>query len=205
MVYAMTRTLPFSPGSSMLERRPKRKVKGKLALEKYRSNIPVASKGRKPSQTFQKKLVVVDYMGPDAPRNFALKEVHVLLRGMLPEIGISANEEEVRGYICDTIKHSEKSLQKFLPCDFEFFEASGKCLCIPAHHATFMWTGRAIKGLAGTGAVYVRLTVEREMDESSSEQSDSSDDLPYVKVPRSEPSDGKQCIPIRISYRGMGN
>lgn len=186
--------LPFtaSVGPSMLERRPKRKGKEKLAAEKYRGfSTPISSKGRKPALMFQKKLVVIDYMGPDAPRSFALKEVHVLLRGMLPEIEMTATEEEVRGSICDTIKNSEKSLVELVPSEFEFLGASGKCLCISAHQASFVWTGRAVKGLAGTGAVYVRLTVERE-EEASSMQSDSSDDLPDVKVSRSEPSDGKE-------------
>ena len=176
--------LPFSarPGSSssgslMLERRPKRKGKAKLAAEKYRfADTP---KGRKPARTFQKKLVVIDYMGRNAPRSFALKEVYVWMRGMLPEIEMTASEQEVRGFISNTIS--------FSPIDFEFMEASGKCLCVPAQQAKFEWTGRAVKQLAGTGAVYIRLREERE-EGFSEELSDSSDSLPDLKISKGENS-----------------
>lgn len=185
--------LPFSPrfggqrgqSSSMLERRPKRKGKSKLAEEKYRfSTIP---KGRRPAPTFQKKLVVVHSMGPDSPKSFALKETYVLIRGMLPEIEINACEKEVRDCICNTIKNSEESLSHCGPDDFEFLEASGKCLCVPAHQASFAWTGRAVKQLAGTGAVYVRLTIEpmeEEEEESGSSEADSLPDVKVLKVER---------------------
>lgn len=169
-----------STSSSMLERRPKRKGKAKLAVEKYGSKGDTP-KGRRPAQTFQKKLVVIDYMGPGAPRSFALKEAYVLIRGMLPEIPVAASEQEVRVCICDTMKNSEESLSC---CHFEFMEASGKCLCVPAQQAGFEWTGRAVKALAGTGAVYVRLTEEREDEGDRSEMSDSSESLPDVKVTR---------------------
>ena len=180
--------LPFSPrlgsaSSSMLERRPKRKGKSRLAEEKYRcySDTP---KGRRPAPKFQKKLVVIDCMIPNPPRSFSLKAMHVLMRGMLPEIEMSAGEREVRGYICDTIKNSEKSLSSCGPSDFEYLEASGKCLCVPAQQASFSWTGRAVKQLAGTGAVYVRLTIEHEEDEGS--YSSDSDSLPDVKIIKEE-------------------
>lgn len=64
----------------MLERRTK--GKGKMALV---DKMPT-SKGRKLAPKFQKKLVVMKYMGSNAPQNFTLKGDHVLLRGMLPEI-----------------------------------------------------------------------------------------------------------------------
>jgi hypothetical protein len=59
--------------------------------------------------------------------------------------------------------------------DFEFMEASGKCLCVPAQQPGFKWTGRAVKQLAGNGAVYV--TEEREGEECSSDDSDSLPDI----------------------------
>lgn len=192
--------LPFSArlgssssGSSrMLERRPKRKGKARLAVEKYRSSdCSDTPRGRRPAQTFQKKLVVIDYMGTKAPWKFALKEVHVWMRGMLPEIEITASEQEVRGFISDTVKNYTKSLSA---SDFEFLEASGKCLCVPAQRASFEWTGRAVKQLAGTGAVYIRLTGEREEEGCSSELSDSSDSLPEVKIGKGEDSGKWLCV-----------
>ena len=185
--------LPFSarlqpPGSSststtkLLDRRPKRKGKSRLALEKYREES-TSQKGRR----FQKKLVVLDFMGPNAPRSFAMKELYVWIRGILPEVELSATEEEVRRTIADVINNRDVIIGTR---DFEFMEASGKCLCVPAQRTHFKWTGRAVKQLAGVGAVYVRLTVERPDRSSDSESvilSDSSSDcLPQVKVTRTE-------------------
>ena len=139
----MQRTL--QPALPTFERRPKWKGKSK-------AQVP---KGRKPSVTFQKKLVVVDYMGHDPPKCFGLKESYVFMRGMLPEISVDAEETTVRGFVRDTLKNSEKSLRACSAIDFEFLEATGKRLCVPAHQADFQWTGQAIKQLAGTGALYM--------------------------------------------------
>ena len=165
----------------MLERRPKRKGKGKLSA---------TPKGRKPATTFQKKLVVVDYMGSKAPRSFGLKESYVLIRGMLPEISIEADEMEVREIIISTIRDSEKTLVGFSGTNFEFLEANGKCLCVPAQHSNFQWTGRAVKQLSGSGAIYIRLTMAREeSDISDFTCSDSSEtaepDVKIIKVEKS--------------------
>lgn len=143
--------LPFSarlqpPGSSststtkLLDRRPKRKGKSRLALEKYREVI----------------------------------------------VGTS---------------------------DFEFMEASGKCMCVPAQRTSFKWTGRAVKQLAGVWAVYVRLRPDRSSDSDSvvlSDSSSSSDCLPQVKVIRRESAanqenKSKPCPPqnLRSSSRRL--
>ena len=175
----------------MLERRPHRKGKSRLAIEKFRSANLETPRGRKPAPTFQKKLVVIDYMGgpTKAPCRFAIKEVHVWIRGMLPEIEVTATEDDVRKVIGEVIKNSDPTLGA---CDFEFMEASGKCLCVPAQKASFEWTGKAVKQLAGSGAVYVRLTVERSDEDDSCNDSEvmfsdsSSDSLPRVKVTKKE-------------------
>ena len=171
--------------SAMLDRRPKRKGKSKLAAEKYSCSAETPSRGRKPAQTFQKKVVIVDYMGPRAPRNFALKEAHVWMRGILPEIAITATEEQVRCCISDTLRSYDESLGADT---FQFLEATGKCLCVPAQQASLEWTGRAVKQLAGAGAVYIRLLEEREEQHSSSEELSSSDSLPDVKITKRENS-----------------
>ena len=165
-----------------MDRRPKRKRKSRLAAEKYCEESAL-QKGRR----FQKKLIVLDFMGPNAPRSFAMKELYVWIRGILPEIELSATEEEVRGTIADVINNRDVIIGTK---DFEFMEASSKCLCVPAQRTSFQCTGRAVKQLAGAGAVYVRLTVERPDHSSNSEStailsdSSSSDCLPQVKVIR---------------------
>ena len=170
----------------LLERRPKRKGKSKLAAEKYTPTPLPKSRG---NTTFQKKFVLVDYMGEDAPRKFALKESYVVMRGILPEVPVSAGESVVRSCVAEAIKHSEKTLAGLAPNGFEFLEACGKCLCVPAHNLGFVWTGRAVKELAGTGAIYLRLTEEREEDGSTSDDTSDSQE-PDIKIVKIE-SQGK--------------
>lgn len=184
--------LPFSarvgsPGSSsrMLERRPKRKSKSRMAVDKYgHAESQEMPQGRKPAPTFQKKLVVIDYMGgAKAPRTFAVKGRHVWIRGILPEIAVTATEEKVHQVVGEVISNCDSALGQR---DFEFMEASGKCLCVPAQNKSFEWTGRAVKQLAGTGAVYVRLTTEREcyIESEVGSSDDSLYSLPDVKIKR---------------------
>ena len=94
----------------------------------------------------------------------------MIMRGILPEVSVSAEETVVRSCVVEAVKHSERTLSGLAP---NKFEACGKCLCLPAHNPGFMWTGRAVKELAGTGAIYLRLTVERE-EESQTSDSDES-------------------------------
>lgn len=175
--------------TAMIDRRPKRKPKVKLAHAKYSSLQRNPPKGRKAGK-FQKKLVVIEYMGPDAPRSFTLKEQIVSMRGILPEIPMDACDREIRTHIRDTIKNAEPSLSGCLLSDFEYVEASGKNLCVPAQESDFEWTGRAVKELAGSGAVYVRLTTDL-CSESSDELADSpmgSCNEPDVKIVKIEKS-----------------
>ena len=120
-------------------------------------------------------------MGHDSADSFGLKESYILMRGMLPEVSVNASENEMRHYIRDS---SEKVLGRLSINDFEFLEACGKRLCVPAHQADFEWTGRAVKQLAGTGAIYVRLTRAREEDDWSDDSSlaNSEPDVKVVKV-----------------------
>ena len=90
----------------------------------------------------------------------------------------------------DTIKNAEPSLSGCLLSDFEYLEATGKNLCVPAQQSDFEWTGRAVKELAGSGAVYVRLTTDLCSD-SSDESPDSpmgSFNEPDVKIVKIEKS-----------------
>ena len=55
---------------------------------------------------------------------------------------------------------SSSSLPLLSATDFGFLEASGQTLCVPAQPRGFEWTGKAVKGLSGSGSVYVRLRTD---------------------------------------------
>lgn len=195
---------PYRGFPPMLERRMK--GKGKMTLV---GKIP--AKGRKPAPKFQKKLVVMKYMGSDAPQNFTLKGDHVLLRGMLPEISIDASEREIRSQIRDTITDSS-TLSGCLVNDFEFLEATGKSLCVPAQQADFEWSGRAVKELAGSGSIYVRMTTDLELGDlsnlsdylaSSPDSSSKEPDIKIIKVECPGKSSTLVTSEAHSAYRSM--
>ncbi len=117
-------------------------------------------------------------MGPSAPKQFTLKECEVVLRGLLPDISLLATEKEVGSEIASVIKSFEEDLASCTRFDFEFIEATGKSLCVPARQEGFKWTGRAVKNLAGNGQVYVRLV------SVLGASSDSDSELPPAPVSR---------------------
>lgn len=132
---------------------------------------------------FQKKLVVIRHMGAHPPTTFTIKEDLILIRGILPELEYTSSERHIRNTIADTINgytESDISLDSF-----EFLEAAGKRLCVPAKSPELQWTGRALKELAGSGSIYVRLTLT-ESESSESIESDSvncsSPELKIVKI-----------------------
>ena len=55
---------------------------------------------------FQKKLIVIRYMGGNALKQFTLKESIVALRGLFPEIHVQASELDVHAEIAGLIAHS---------------------------------------------------------------------------------------------------
>ena len=93
--------------------------------------------------TFQKKLV------EEGQSNL------VLLRGLLPEIDVDATELEVRSIIANVIANFSKETSSCSRYSFEFIEATGKNLCVPAKSSKFEWLGKAVKNLAGCGQVCV--------------------------------------------------
>lgn len=120
---------------------------------------------------------------------------------------MDSGEIEVRKIIRDTISDFDTSVNSD---DFEFMEANGKN---SAHQPGFEWTGRAVKELAGyhyklcacaffkillalssehcdlhagTGAVYVHLTVERNQESSDGGDSTDSATEPDVKIVKVE-------------------
>ena len=173
-VQQILKPLPVSKKPTLIDRRPKRKSKLKVAESKYGS--PKSTKGgKKPAPTFQKKLVVVEYMGEDSPKSFGLKESYVIMRGMLSEISLTATEKEVRSCILEVIR-SDRAYGCCSEYDFEFLEANGRNVCVPAKPSNFTWNGKAVKSLSGTGAIYVRFTVNHEILALSSSSSESEEE-----------------------------
>ena len=122
----------------------KRKTKSIITSEKYGGK-----KG---------KVSVFEYMGPNPHKVFTRSDKKIRMRGLLPPIPVSAPESDVRREICDVIRTC--SFPDLTDCtsDFEFIDMSGKQASIPQCKIGFEWEGRAVRELAGSGCVYVRLT-----------------------------------------------
>ena len=137
-------------------------------------------------QTFQKKLVVLKYMGWQAPLMFKHHEDDILFRGLLPEIALTASEAEVRNLIVSVL-HNNKSfqLQNFESQDFEFINAHGKQLSIPTTCGEdYEFNGNVVKYLAGVGAIYIRLLKRLPNHPPIVIRNDSDFELPQLKDSR---------------------
>ena len=135
-------------GSTQIPRKPKRKAKLVMAAEMYGGK----KKGSASTTTFQKKLVVFEYMGPDSPKVFTRTDKKICVRGLLPAIPIHASESEVHNEICDVVRTCAfPDLTECTPSDFEFIDMSGKQARIPQCKIGFEWGGRAIRSLLGLG------------------------------------------------------
>ena len=89
---------------------------------------------------FQKKLVVLEYLGLDPPKTFTRTDKRIRMRGLLPPISIEASESEVRSEICDVIRTcSFPDITECTPYDFEFIDMSGKQATIPRCKVGFEW------------------------------------------------------------------
>lgn len=170
---------PTSNGFSTNEipRRPKRKGKYQLAVARHGTDT---KKHRSSAASFQKKLFVFKYMGINAPEKFTRVDKDIVTRGLLPQISVSAKESDVRYEICQVLNSCEvPDLSEIGPGDFHFINMSGKQASVPRCKQGFEWNGRAVKELAGSGAVYIRLA---KSPYSSSSSSSSDDELiPYLE------------------------
>lgn len=99
------------------------------------------------------------------------------MRGMLADISVESDEQAVRNHIRDVIRSDDK-YSLILSSDFEFLEANGKNIFVPAMPPGFVWSGKAVKNLAGNGAIYVRLLI----DVDDEYKSDSDDNLPSYDI-----------------------
>jgi hypothetical protein len=111
-----------------------------------------------------------------APKKFTRADKRICLRGLLQPINLDATEDEVRKEICDVI-HSKAEFAECNPGDFEFIDMCGKQASVPNCTPGFIFNARAVKQLAGSGSVYVRLT--RDVCVSSCSSSD--EDLPKIE------------------------
>ena len=138
-------------------RKHKGKGKYQLTVEKCGGS---KKKNRSSAVTFQKKLYVFNYRGPDAPETFTRSDKDIITRGLLPQISVSATEKEVRSEIFEVMQSCETpNLSEIGPDDFQFINMSGKQASVPhCKRKGFEWNGRAVKELAGSGAVYIHLT-----------------------------------------------
>ena len=125
-------------------------------------------------------------------------------------MSINVSENEIRKEICE-ILHSctDYDLKSFTHLDFEFIEVSGKCASVPSFKEGFDFDVRAVKQLAGSGCLYVRLTKKVEdqvviIDNVSDDEDSSSDSsLPsfssVLKGPSSTPLQGTSSTPLQGS------
>ena len=166
--------------SSALQIPRREKNKTPVAYAKYSFLTGKGSKGKqRQSATFQKKLVVFQYMGSprSAPAHFTRKDSYILVRGLLPDISLDASEKMVRKEIADVI-NSSNSLGD-ASCgihDFEFIDLNGKHATVPNVKQGLEFTGRAVKNLAGSGNVYVRMTSDMVISIHDSSDSGSVED-----------------------------
>ena len=96
-------------------------------------------------------------MGEYAPNKFTRADRKIVVRGLLPPIMVEASEEEIRKEIREVIR-SEPDFGDCGIHDFEFIDMSGKQASVPRCKTGFSWDGRAVRELAGSGCLYVRLT-----------------------------------------------
>ena len=91
---------------NLIDRRPrKQRSKKGIAYDNY---VCMRKKGQHPccskrQATFQKKIVVVKYMGSNPPKQFTPKENLVAMRGLLPDISSNASQEEVQSEVVSVI------------------------------------------------------------------------------------------------------
>ena len=98
-------------------------------------------------------------MGSKAPNSFTRSDKDIVTRGLLPQISVSATEDEVRNEICQVVRSCTiPILSEIGPKDFNFINLAGNQASIPSCKEGFEWNGKAVKELAGSGAVYIRLT-----------------------------------------------
>ena len=163
-------------GSGQINHKPKRK-----AMVKFVGAPSSAKKGRLSRAKFQKKLVVFNYMGPDASDSFTRADKNIVVRGLLPPILVDASETDVRDEICEVIR-SCSDFDNCGPNDYQFIDMNGKQASVPKCKSGIVWDGRAVKELVGCGSLYVRLIVDIGVLADASSSSSDEHNLPHITV-----------------------
>ena len=125
-------------------------------------------------------------MGEHPPTSFTRSDKDILTSGLLPVLSVDATEEEIRNEICaivNSCKTKDKlNLSVIAVNDFHFINMSGKHATVPHCKEGFEWNGRAVKELAGSGSVYVRLTKTSRPTNDTDDDDDDDLDLPQCSV-----------------------
>ena len=95
------------------------------------------------------------------------------------------SELEVRSEISSVIVNFGEEMGSCSRYSFEFIEATGKNLCVPAKPNGLEWCGEAVKNLARSGQVYVRLLYD---PATSGSEGDLQEYLPHQSSSYSETS-----------------
>ena len=100
-------------------------------------------------------------MGEHPPTSFTRSDKDILTSGLLPVMSVDASEKEIRYEICAIVNScgikKKLNLSVIAVNDFHFINMSGKHATVPHCKEGFKWDGRAVKELAGSGSIYVRL------------------------------------------------
>lgn len=171
------------------------KQKSKSAHVKYGSQTPCKGK-RQRQATFQRKITVFNYMGSEAPSHFTRKDSYILMRGLLPDMSLEADEKTVRQEIADIINHSKSFGDvSCSPYDFEFIDVNGKHATIPNVKEGLEFTGKAVKNLAGSGSVHVRMKIDVKSYYAGLCSSNSDEDPIVHEVSSSDNEDKADFLP----------
>ncbi len=148
---------------------------GRRQRWKRRSRSPARREAIPKDSTFQKKINVFEY-NPRGERRFARTNSNIVISGLLPELSLSASEDEVSAEIVAFIQNSSSN-EYNVSSDFEFIQVSGKVGQVAQARKGFEWS--AVRNLAGQGSIYIRLTHDFKVLPSISD-SDSDFDLPGI-------------------------
>ena len=142
----------FNPKCNIVKRKrvgaPSRFYKGKSVPSK--STKVVVKEG-------QRRLVALDYPGPDAPDIAQFKDDLVVFDGLICFLS-SDTEQSLRSKIAAKLRQKKLSFVDLLSCqseDFDFVKVANKCIRRPDGNNEF--DSRTISGIYKQGAIYVRL------------------------------------------------
>ena len=117
--------------------------------------MPVTRRNAVPMLPCFKKIIRVQIYGIESTKQFHTVRQRHNHKGIVTS-GVSAMKDEVWEETCQVI-HSCTTpiLGEIGPKDFHFINLAGKQASVLSCKEGFEWKGRAVKKLAGSGAVYI--------------------------------------------------